>query len=167
MPDGPVKVRVNGRDVTALVRTPEVTRNIRHVADVPAVRHWLVQMQREIGRAGDLVTEGRDQGTVVFPDADLKIYLVASADVRARRRHTELREKGVQATLDEVQADVIQRDQADMSRPVGALRKADDAIEVDTSHMTPDEVAERIVALAREKLALATRKIDKSRLGLA
>lgn len=166
VPDGPVKVSVGGRDVTALIRSPEVTRNIRFVADVPEVRRRMVEMQRQIGQGGDLVTEGRDQGTVVFPDADLKIYLVASTEVRAERRHTELRQKGVKTTLDEVKADVIQRDHADMTRTVGALRRAADAIEVDTSQMTPDQVAEKIVSLARDKLALATRKIDRARLGL-
>lgn len=166
VPDGPVKVRAGGRDVTALIRTPEVTRNIRYVADVPEVRHWLVQMQRVIGHEGDLVTEGRDQGTVVFPSADLKVYLVASAEVRARRRFEELSAKGTRTSMQEVLADVRQRDHADMTRPVGALRKAEDAIEVDTSDMTPDEVAEKIVALARQKLVVATRKVDRLKLGL-
>jgi cytidylate kinase len=123
-------------------------------------------MQRVIGEAGDLVTEGRDQGTVVFPDADLKIYLVASAEVRARRRFEELSAKGTRTSMQEVLADVRQRDQADMARPVGALRKAADAIEVDTSDMTPDEVAEKIVALARQNLSVATRKVDRAKLGL-
>lgn len=164
--NGPVRVRLNGEDVTALIRTPEVTRNIRHIADVPEVRQWLVDMQREIGKQGDLVTEGRDQGTVVFPQASLKIYLVASPEVRARRRMDELRAQGAQIDQGQVQAEVNERDQADFNRKVGALRKAADAIEIDTSAMTPDEVAEAIVRLAREKLALKTQKIDKTRLGL-
>jgi len=166
VPDGPVKVRIGGRDVTALIRTPEVTRNIRFVADHPAVRARMIEIQRRIARAGNLVTEGRDQGTDVFPHAGLKVYLVASPMVRARRRQAELEARGVKTTFEEVMHDVQERDKADMNRPVGALRKASDAVEIDTSDMSPAEVAEKIVTLARGRLALATRRIDKSRLRL-
>lgn len=151
VPDGPVKVRVNGRDVTPLIRTPEVTRNIRYIADVPAVRDLMVDMQREIGSQGRIVTEGRDQGTVAFPHADLKIFLVASAKVRAERRYNELQRAGIDTSLETVLRDVNQRDHDDKTRPVGPLRKADDAIEVDTSDLSPEQVADRIVELANAR----------------
>ncbi|MBE7493103.1 MAG: (d)CMP kinase [Planctomycetes bacterium] len=166
VPDGPVKVRIGGQDVTDKIRTPEVTRNIHHVADVMEVRDWLVKMQREIGQQGDLVTEGRDQGTLVFPHADLKVYLFASPEVRARRRFNELKQRGMETSFDEVLKDVSHRDHLDMSREHGGLRKALDAVELDTSNLTPDEVAEAIVKLAKSRLSAKTRKIDKSKLGL-
>lgn len=164
--DGPVRVRISGQDVTDKIRTPEVTRNIHYVADVMEVRNWLVEMQRKIGLQGDLVTEGRDQGTLVFPHADLKVYLFASPEVRARRRFNELKERGMESSYDEVLKDVSQRDHLDMSRELGGLRKAMDAVELDTSNLTPDEVAESIIKLAKGRLAAKTRKIDKSKLGL-
>lgn len=166
VPDGPVKVRIGGQDVTDKIRTPEVTRNIHHVADIMEVRDWLVKMQRQIGQEGDLVTEGRDQGTLVFPQADLKVYLFASPEVRAKRRFNELKQRGMETTFDEVLKDVSQRDHLDMSREHGGLRKALDAVELDTSNLTPDEVAESIVKLAKSRLSAKTRKIDKSKLGL-
>ncbi len=164
--DGPVKVRIGGQDVTDKIRTPEVTRNIHYVADIMEVRDWLVAMQRKIGQQGDLVTEGRDQGTLVFPHADLKVYLYATHEVRARRRFEELRQRGLETTFDEVLKDVTQRDHLDMSREHGGLRKALDAVELDTSTLTPDQVAESIVKLAKSRLAMRTRKIDKDKLGL-
>lgn len=164
--DGPVKVRIGGQDVTDKIRTPEVTRNIHYVADIMEVRDWLVAMQRKIGLQGDLVTEGRDQGTLVFPHADLKVYLYATHEVRARRRFEELRQRGMETTYDEVLKDVTQRDHLDMSREHGGLRKAMDAVELDTSTLTPDQVAESIVKLAKSRLAMRTRKIDKDKLGL-
>ena len=166
VPDGPVKVRIGGQDVTDKIRTPEVTRNIHHVADIMEVRDWLVKMQRQIGEQGDLVTEGRDQGTLVFPHADLKVYLFASPEVRAKRRFNELKQRGLETSFDEVLKDVSQRDHLDMSREHGGLRKALDAVELDTSSLTPDEVAEAIVKLAKSRLSAKTRKIDKSKLGL-
>lgn len=164
--DGPVRVSIGGQDVTDKIRTPEVTRNIHHVADVMEVRDWLVKMQRKIGEQGDLVTEGRDQGTLVFPHADLKVYLFASPEVRARRRYNELKQRGMETGYDEVLRDVSQRDHLDMSREHGGLRKALDAVELDTSNLTPDEVAESIIKLAKSRLSAKTRKIDKSKLGL-
>lgn len=150
--DGPMRVFLGSEDVSTAIRTPEVTRNIHYVADTVQVRNRLVAMQRDIGREGNLVTEGRDQGSVVFPDADLKIYLFASPEVRARRRFTELQQRGQDAAYDEVLEEVSKRDYLDMGREIGALVKAADAIELDTSNMTAEQAAQAIVDLARAKL---------------
>ena len=162
--EGPMRVHLGDRDVTDKIRTQEVTRNIHYVADVMEVRNYLVEMQRKIGEAGNLVTEGRDQGTLVFPNANLKIYMFATPEVRARRRHTELRERGQEASYEEVLEDVSKRDYLDMGRELGGLKKALDAVELDTSELAPDQVAEAIVKLAKSRLKMQTRKIDKSAL---
>lgn len=162
--DQPMKVFLGNEDVSDKIRTPEVTRNIHYVADVREVRDVLVEMQRKTGENEDLVTEGRDQGTVVFPNASLKIYMFALPEVRARRRHKELVERGQSVTYEEVLQDVSRRDYLDMDREVGALRKARDAVEIDTSELTPEQTAEEIVRLAKSRLAMRTRKLDKGTL---
>lgn len=162
--EGPMRVYIGDNEVTDRIRTQEVTRNIHYVADVMEVRNYLVEMQRKIGKEGNLVTEGRDQGTLVFPNASLKIYMFATPAVRARRRHTELRERGVDASYEEVLEDVSKRDYLDMGRELGGLKKALDAVELDTSELSPDQVAESIVKLAKNRLKMQTRKIDKSAL---
>ncbi|MCC6464211.1 MAG: (d)CMP kinase [Planctomycetes bacterium] len=162
--DGPMKVFLGADDVTQKIRTQEVTRNIHYVADVREARDFLTRIQRDIARQGDLVTEGRDQGTVVFPDADLKIYMFATPEVRARRRFTEMTERGASVTYEEILEDVSRRDYLDMSREIGGLRKAMDALELDTSNLTPEQVAESIVKLAKSRLAMRTRKIDQEAL---
>lgn len=162
--EGPMKVFIGDEEVTGKIRTQEVTRNIHYVADVMEVRNYLVEMQRKIGQNGNLVTEGRDQGTLVFPNASLKIYMFATPEVRARRRYNELKERGVDASYEEVLEDVSKRDYLDMGRELGGLKKALDAVELDTSEMSPDQVAESIVKLAKSRLKMQTRKIDKSAL---
>jgi cytidylate kinase len=147
---GPMKVCLGEEDVTDKIRTLEVTRNIHYVADVVEVRNYLVQMQREFGAEGGLVTEGRDQGSLVFPDADLKVFMYASAQVRARRRHEELTQSGVDVSYQEILEDVSRRDHLDQSRELGALIKAPDAVEMDTSAATPDQVVEEIIKLAKK-----------------
>ncbi len=153
--DEPMRVMLGDTDVTGAIRTIEVTRNIHYVADLVQVRNRMVAMQREIGRAGGLVTEGRDQGSVVFPDAELKIFMYASPEVRARRRHQELVTAGSDATYAEVLEDVSKRDHLDQSREIGALRKPNDAVELDTTEMTPGQVVAEIVRLAEEKFGKA------------
>jgi cytidylate kinase len=138
---------LNGEDVSAAIRTPEVTAAVSLAADNVAVRHILVERQREIARGRDIVTEGRDQGTVAFPHAECKIFLTASRQERARRRYEELTSRGETITYDEVLAQQDERDRRDAARPVGALIKADDAIEVLTDGLSPDEVEERLEAL--------------------
>ena len=143
--DGRQRVLANGRDITAEIRDPAVTRQVYYVAKEPAVREEMVAHQRAFGKRGDLVAEGRDMGTVVFPDADFKFYLDASVQVRARRRYEELLEKGMEVSLEELQAEIEQRDRADMEREVAPLKVAEDAIVVDTSNMTIDEVVEHVM----------------------
>ncbi|CAG0926684.1 CMP/dCMP kinase [Planctomycetaceae bacterium] len=158
---GPMRVFLGAEEVTEKIRTVEVTRNIHYVADVREVRDLMVKMQRQIGEQGGLATEGRDQGTVVFPDASLKVYMYASAEVRSKRRVDELNARGQQVTLDEVLREINQRDMLDKSREIGGLKKAADAVELDTSDMTPEQAAETIIKLAKSRLAMRTRRIDK------
>ncbi|MCC6575494.1 MAG: (d)CMP kinase [Planctomycetes bacterium] len=162
--DQPMKVFLGAEDVTGKIRTQEVTRNIHYIADVREIRDLLVAMQRKIGENEEIVTEGRDQGTVVFPNASLKIYMFALPEVRAKRRYNELVQRGQQVSYEEVLQDVAKRDYLDMDREVGALRKAPDALEIDTSELTPEQTAEEIVKLAKSRLAMRTRKIDKNTL---
>ena len=149
---GTPRILLNGKDVSDAIRQPVVTQHINPVAANPIVREVLVARQREMGRHGGVVMDGRDIGTVVFPDAELKIFMSASAEERARRRVKEFRERGEQVDYDAVLQEIRQRDAADQNRAVGPLRKADDAIEIDTTNMSIDEQVQTIVRLAREKI---------------
>lgn len=148
---GPDEVRVNGRDIRQQIRSPVVTAAIHHVADNPRVREQLVQLQRQEAARGDLVTEGRDQGTVAFPAADCKIFLTASTDERARRRLRDLRDRGEDVTLEEILEQQESRDHRDQSRPVGRLEPAPDAVHVNTDGMTCQEVVERLAEIVLGK----------------
>jgi cytidylate kinase len=143
---------VRGSDVSAEIRSPEVNAHVSQMAAVPAVREWLMDALRESGARGGLVADGRDIGTVVFPDAELKAYLIADAEERARRRLIEM---GAAApSLDEVRAEAARlqgRDAIDSGRETAPLRQAEDAVVIDTTGLTFDEQVERIVALARER----------------
>jgi cytidylate kinase len=134
-------VTCDGEDVTRAIRDPEITAAVRPIAESPECRAELVRMQREIGLAGGLVTEGRDQGSVVFPDADYKFYLDATLEVRTERRH---REQG--GDLEALRRSIERRDQEDKGRPVSPLLKPPGAIEIDTSALTLEEVVARILA---------------------
>jgi cytidylate kinase len=147
----PTKVVVDGRDVTAAIRTPAVDATVSPASAVPAVRVAMVDLQREFGRDGSLVAEGRDIGTVVFPDADLKVYLTAAPEERARRRHAELVDRGEDISHDSVLSNLHARDDADSSREASPLVAASDSVEIDTTDMTIDEVIGRIVELAQER----------------
>ncbi len=144
-------VNVNGEDVSEPIRTAEVTASIHHMADDPAVRELLVLRQREWAVGRNVVTEGRDQGTVVFPDAECKIFLTASAGERARRRQAEREIAGETVSIDEIRAAQDLRDERDRSRTVGPLQKAADAIEVVTDGMTIDDVIASLEALVQKK----------------
>ena len=149
-----VALSVDGVDVTRAIRTPEVTAVVSTVSAVPAVRRELVQLQRRFALDRDgCVLEGRDIGTVVFPDAPIKIYLTARVDVRASRRLAEMQAKGLTgpdaATLDEIAADIERRDLADSSRKDSPLRAADDAITIDTSDRTVEDLVSEIASRAR------------------
>jgi cytidylate kinase len=143
---------LNGEDVTQAIRSFEVTTLTQHAADNRAVRKHLIRLQQAFARDRDIVTEGRDQATVVFPNAELKIYLTASDQVRALRRFDDLTARGEQVSLAEVLAKQTQRDQRDLEREFGGLCKAEDSIEICTDHLTPDQVVstlEKLVAQAR------------------
>ncbi len=147
------QVFLDGEDVTKAIRSFEVTTLTRHAADNLAVRERLTELQREFANDHDVVTEGRDQATEVFPAAELKIYLTASDEVRAQRRFEDLRSRGEQVTLDEVLEKQLQRDARDRQRQVGGLRMAEDSIEVSTDGLTADEVVAKLAKLAKSAQA--------------
>ena len=144
-------VVVDGRDVSDEIRTHEVTLAVRHAAGNVAVRGILGDLQRQFAGEGDLVTEGRDQGTAVFPQADCKVFLTASAEERARRRHQDLLERGDSTSLAEVLESQNRRDASDESREVGPLARAADAVELVTDGMSQEQVIERLEDLVRSK----------------
>lgn len=145
------QVTLNGEDVTREVRTSEVTAATRHAADHPGVRERLVDLQRHVGRHRDIVTEGRDQSTVVFPDAECKIFLTASESVRAERRFLDLTKRGERVSLQEVLQTQRDRDDQDAARPIGGLAKADDAIEVSTDGMSHEQVVARLLEIVEQR----------------
>lgn len=145
------RVLLDGRDVTTAIRKFDVTTAIHFAADNPAVRQELVAWQRSAAASNDVVTEGRDQGTVVFPRAECKIFLTAAEEERARRRHADLLNRGENIPFNEVLANQRLRDHRDESRQVGALRKAADAIEVSTDGLSPDEVVAKLEQIVRLK----------------
>jgi CMP/dCMP kinase len=138
-------------DVTDAVRTSEVTAVTRYAADNPQVRQHLVSVQRAMAERSSIVTEGRDQGTVVFPDAQCKLFLTASPEERARRRLHDLQQRGESATFEIVLAEQQRRDDRDASRTVGPLRPADDAIQVVTDGMTIEQVVDQLEKIVRER----------------
>jgi CMP/dCMP kinase len=141
---------LSGEDVSAAIRTSEVSAAVHMAADNVAVRRRLVDLQRQIASGRDIVTEGRDQGTVAFPAAECKIFLTAGRTERARRRFEELAARGDSISFDEVLAQQDERDRRDAARPVGALIKAADAVEVPTDGLTLDEVVEQILRLVMQ-----------------
>lgn len=150
LPSCETRVFLDGEDVSEHIRTPEVSRAVSIVSAVSGVRRALQAKQRAMGRSGGIVAEGRDIQTVVFPDADLKIFLTATVEERARRRWVELRTKGYDVHLDEVLSDTMRRDEIDSLRYDSPLAKAPDAIEIDTTNMSIEEVVECITQLATQ-----------------
>jgi CMP/dCMP kinase len=150
MPDGRTgDVLVEGTDITWETRLPEVEANVSIISAYRGVRRALSQQQRRIGQRGHIVMVGRDIGTVVLPEADLKIYLDASAEKRARRRYDELIARGAQADYREILTQVIERDRIDSTRDVAPLKAAEDAIVLDSDKLNADEVFERVLALCK------------------
>lgn len=145
------RVLLNGEDISTAIRRPEVTRRVGPYADAPVVRRALVAQQRKMGDQGGVVAEGRDMGSVVFPQADLKVLMVADLEERARRRHRELSEKGVKLSLQQVKSSIRARDRTDSARDYGAEHDPDETIELDTTHLTMEEQVGRIVCWARER----------------
>jgi pantoate ligase/cytidylate kinase len=147
------RVWVNGQDVTQEIRSAEVTAHVSTVAAQPAVRRSLVKQQQQYGRKGGIVMDGRDIGTYVFPDAELKIFLTASVQERARRRQLDLKNQGQpEVNLEELERAIYERDHKDSTRSIAPLRKAEDAIEIQTDELTIDEVVAKIVSLYHQKL---------------
>ncbi len=147
--DGEQVVLLNGENVNQYLRTEEVGNMASCSSPVPAVREKLVELQQKLAAKADVVMDGRDIGTVVLPNADVKIYLTASSHTRAQRRYLELLEKGEDADMKKIEQDIIERDDRDMHREHSPLRQAEDAVLVDSSDMTVNEVAERILSLCR------------------
>lgn len=145
------RVLLGDRDVSAEIRTDRITRATRPVADAPPVRAAMKQLQRRLAEGRDVVTEGRDQGSEVFPCAEVKVFLTASADERARRRHLEEESRGLATSLESVRAAQARRDEGDRVRPVGAMQPAADAVILETDGLSAADVVDRLAALVAEK----------------
>lgn len=152
--DGVQHVILNGEDVSDFIRTPEISMAASDIAAIGAVRAFLFDLQQQIAKTENILMDGRDIGTVVLPDADLKIFLTADAEERARRRHKELMEKPDCPSYEEILADIIRRDEQDRNRAVAPLKQAEDAVLVDTTHLSLDESVEAILNLCKERLGL-------------
>ena len=143
------EVYLDGENVSAQIRTPEMSMMASVCSQIPAVREKLVQLQREMGTRKSVIMDGRDIGTNVLKDARFKIYLTASAEERARRRFLELQEKGEKQSFEDVLEDIKQRDYNDMTRELNPLRKAEDAVEVDTTGLDIDQVVQKVLEIVR------------------
>ena len=149
---GQTRVFCEEEDITEAIRTPEISRLASSISKKKGVREALVQKQREMGKEGGVVLEGRDIGTVVFPDADVKFYLDAESNERIRRRHDELLEKGVKVDLEETRQELLQRDYNDTHRVHSPLKKATDAAFIDSTHRSVEEVVEEMTRILEERM---------------
>lgn len=147
--NGMQQVYLNGENITALLRNEDVGTMASRTSGIPKVRATLMDLQQTMARTKDVVMDGRDIGTVVLPNADVKVYLTASVECRAKRRYLELQEKGVECNLEEIAKDIEKRDYRDMHRETSPLRQAEDAVLVDSSDMTIEEVADAIIELCK------------------
>ena len=145
--DGQQQVYLNGKNITAKLREEAVGNMASKSSAIPEVRAKLLELQRELARREDVIMDGRDIGTCVLPDADVKVFLTASVETRAKRRYDELVEKGVACDLEEIARDIAERDERDSTREIAPLKQAEDAVLVDSSHMTIEEVVAAIVKL--------------------
>lgn len=152
--DGVQREFLGGEDVSGLIRTPEISRRASDVSAMPAVRAFLLDMQRSLGRSMSVIMDGRDIGTVVLPDADVKIFLTASAECRAERRFRELAAKGIDMGFDEVLREIVARDEHDSSRAAAPLTVAEGASVIDTSELTLAESIEAVCTVISEKLGV-------------
>ena len=153
--EGEQKVYLNGEDVSKTIRLPEASMAASDVSAVPAVRAFLFDLQKTLARENNCLMDGRDIGTVVLPDAQLKIFLTASPEARARRRLHELKEKGSVQSFEEVLADMIRRDEQDTTRAAAPLKKADDAVELDSSDLNFEETFARLCEIVINTLAVS------------
>jgi cytidylate kinase len=149
--DGPTRLIIDGKDRSEAIRTPEISLGASEVSKHPSVREGLLALQRQLGSAGGVVLEGRDIGTVVFPDAELKVFLTADPQSRATRRVSDLAERGIMADFGQTLAEISLRDARDSTRSVAPLRAAPDAVTLDTTHLDVDSVVEQLAELARSK----------------
>ena len=147
--NGEQKVYVAGKDVSKEIRTPEISANVSQVSALPKIREKMVSLQRQMAGKTNVIMDGRDIGTNILPDADVKIYLTASVETRAKRRYNELKEKGEDCDLEQIAQDIKERDERDMNRDTAPLKKAEDAILVDSSDMTIPEVVSEICSHCR------------------
>jgi cytidylate kinase len=147
--EGVQQVYLNGKNITARLRDEEVGNMASKSSPIPQVRKKLLELQQGLAKEQDVIMDGRDIGTCVLPDADVKVYLTASVETRAKRRFDELTEKGVDCDLEEIKKDIAERDRRDMTREIAPLKQAEDAVLIDSSHMTIDEVVAAITALCR------------------
>lgn len=145
-------VILNGEDVSSLIRTPEISMYASSVSAIPEVRTFLLDLQRNMAKTNNVIMDGRDIGTVILPDAQVKIFLSASPECRAKRRYDELIEKGENVTFEEVLKDAIERDYNDSHRATAPLKPADDAIMVDTTGETLEESVQKLISIMKEKL---------------
>lgn len=149
--EGGQQVILNGEEVNAYIRTPEMAAYASAVSAIPEVRTFLLETQRQLAREQGVIMDGRDIGTVVLPDADVKIFLVANNEARAKRRLAEFLAKGIDTTLEAVLADMANRDHNDSTRKTAPLKAAEDAVMLDNSGLTPDETVEAAIAIIEEK----------------
>ncbi len=152
--DGLQHMYLNGQNVTAEIRLPEISRYASKVSTHPAVRTFLLEMQRQLARENNVIMDGRDIGTVVLPDAQVKIYLTAAAEARARRRWRELEQRGTPQPYETVLADIQARDYSDINRTVAPLRQAEDAVLLDTTEMNFQQSRDAILNIIREKVSV-------------
>ena len=151
--DGLQHMLLNGEDVTDQIRVHEISAHASTVSAIPAVRAFLLELQRELARTNHVVMDGRDIGTVVLPDADVKIFLTASAQARAERRYLELLQRGQDAQLDRVLSDIIARDEQDMNRPIAPLRQAEDAVLIDTTALDLEQSLQAVLSVIKERIS--------------
>ncbi|MCD8337901.1 MAG: (d)CMP kinase [Lachnospiraceae bacterium] len=149
--DGEQRVYLNGEDVSSLIRTETVSDMTSRASAIPQVRAKLTNLQRDLARREDVLMDGRDIGTMILPDADLKIYLTASVETRARRRYLEQAQKGETCSLEEIESDIRERDYRDSHRETAPLKQAEDAVRIDSSDMTIEEVVAEILRLVNER----------------
>lgn len=150
--DGEQRMFLNGEDVSSEIRTPDASMAASRVSAVPAVRKYLFDLQKNLAKTNNCLMDGRDIGTVVLPEADVKIFLTASPEARARRRHKELIEKGMNTSYDDVLADMIKRDYDDSHREIAPLKQADDAVLCDTSELSLAESIELVISTIKSRI---------------
>ncbi len=146
------KIHINGEDYTPYLRLPEISKNVSAVSAIPAVRNYLVPLQREMSKQKGIIIDGRDIGSVVMPDAELKVFMTADLDVRARRRYEELKERGIKTSLEEVKKMIAERDKKDTTRKIGPLVRVPDAQLLDTSDMTIEEQVNQVIEWTNQVL---------------